>query len=92
MHSIPNTPLGKSEYAKVRAWLNICELIAVGVRKGAFSESVSFDYWGDVIPGNYQTAKELIEKIRTTPGEGSKHTYEDLEKLAERWARKAAHS
>jgi hypothetical protein len=70
----------------VRAWLNICELIAVGVRKGAFSEAVSKEYWGDVIPKTYQAAKEWINKART--GEGSRHSYADLEELAKKWASK----
>jgi len=37
------------DHEDVRAWLNICELIAVGVNYDAFSESVSQAYWGDVI-------------------------------------------
>jgi len=90
MRSIPDTPLGKSEYDNVRTWLNICELIAVGVNKGAFSKSVSFRYWRDVIPRSYQTAEELIKRIRNTPGEGSPHTYVELEKLAKKWVKKAA--
>lgn len=53
------------DHEDVRAWLNICELIAVGVNYDAFSESVSQAYWGDVIPKTYQTAKELIDRVRT---------------------------
>jgi hypothetical protein len=60
----------------------------VGVNKGAFSKSVSEAYWGDVIPEAYQTAKQLINNIRTTPGEGSRYTYVNLEKLAKRWAKR----
>ena len=74
------------DHEDVRAWLNICELIAVGVNYDAFSESVSQAYWGDVIPKTYQTAKELIDRVRT--GEGSRHTYMDLEELAKKWAPK----
>ena len=62
--------LTRSDYEDIRAFLDICELIAVGVNKGAFSESVSEAYWGDVIPNAYQTAKQLINNIRNTPGEG----------------------
>jgi Domain of unknown function (DUF4760) len=80
--------LTRSDYDDIRAFLNICELIAVGVNKGAFSKSVSEAYWGDVIPEAYQTAKELINNIRTTPGEGSRYTYVNLEKLAKRWAKR----
>src|SRR5215471_12474320 len=74
------------DHEDVRAWLNICELIVVGVNYDAFSESVSQAYWGDVIPKTYQTAKELIDRVRT--GEGSRHTYVDLEELAKKWAPK----
>jgi Domain of unknown function (DUF4760) len=86
MTSIPD-PLDatKRDYDDIGAFLNICELIAVGVRKRAFSKSVSKAYWGDIIPDSYQTAKQLINYIRNTPGEGSRLTYVDLEKLAKRW-------
>jgi len=80
--------LTRSDYEDIRAFLNICELIAVGVNKGAFSKSVSEAYWGDVIPNAYQTAKQLINNIRKTPGEGSRYTYVNLEKLAKRWAKR----
>jgi uncharacterized protein DUF4760 len=80
--------LTRSDYNDVRAFLNICELIAVGVNKGAFSKSVSEAYWGDVIPDAYQTSKQLINNIRTIPGEGSRYTYVNLEKLAKRWAKR----
>jgi Domain of unknown function (DUF4760) len=86
--SMPTTPHGWQDYRDYRAFLNICELIAVGVNKRAFSKSVSKAYWGDVIPDSYQRTKELIECIRKTPGEGSRLTYVDLEKLAKRWGAK----
>jgi hypothetical protein len=34
------------EYHDIRAFLNICELIAVGINEGAFSDRVSSAYWG----------------------------------------------
>jgi uncharacterized protein DUF4760 len=82
--SVPQ-PEDRSDYNDIRMWLNICELIAVGVRKGAFSKRVSFDYWGDVIPKSYRTAERLIDDIRNNPEEGSQHSYVDLEKLAKKW-------
>jgi len=83
--SVPPLVALRDDYHDMRAFLNICELIAVGIKKGAFSRSVSYDYWGDVIPKSYRDAKQLINDIRRTPGEGSQHTYIELEKLAERW-------
>src|SRR6266446_1306544 len=61
--------------AACTAFLNICELIAVGIKKRAFSKSVSKAYWGDVIPKSYRDAKQLIDDIRRTPEEGSRYTY-----------------
>jgi hypothetical protein len=80
----------RSDYYDIRTFLNICELIAVGIKRGAFSKSVSQAYWGDVIPDSYLTAKQLIDAIRNTPGEGSSHTYIDLEKVATEWVKRDA--
>jgi hypothetical protein len=73
------------DYNDLRAFLNICELIAVGVREKAFSNRVSFAYWGDVLPATYYSALPLIEVIRKTAGEGTEHTYSDLAWLCNDW-------
>jgi hypothetical protein len=88
--AMPTHPQAWADYRDIRSWLNICELIAVGVKNGAFSERVSYAYWRDVIPESYRTAKQLITNIRSTPGEGSRYTYKDLEDLAQKWAKKEA--
>jgi hypothetical protein len=75
-------------YYELRTFLNICELIAVGVNEGAFSERVSFAYWGDVLPNAYRDTKSLIEYVRKMPGEGSSATYVELERLCTKWERK----
>jgi hypothetical protein len=72
-------------YHVARTFLNICELIAVGINEGAFSERVSYVYWGDVIPQTYRSAAGLISRIRHTPGEGTLHTYKELERVSKRW-------
>jgi hypothetical protein len=77
------------EYKKVaRPFLNICELIAVGINEGAFSERVSQAYWGDVLPDSYLDALPLIQWVRRTEDEGNPRTYADLEKICKRWRRK----
>ena len=65
--------------------MNICELIAVGIHEKAFSNRVSFAYWGDVLPDALERTWPLIEVIRRTPDEGTRWTYSDLEKLCKRW-------
>jgi hypothetical protein len=73
------------EHHVLRKWLNICELIAVGVNKGAFSESVSLDYWGDVLPASFNDAKPYIDHVRGTLGMGGPLTFNDLQVLCVRW-------
>jgi hypothetical protein len=89
---MPTIPKAWEDYRDFCAFLNICELIAVGIKGGAFSERISQAYWGDVIPESYRTAEKLINRIRNTPGEGSRHTYVDLEELAKKWEKKDARS
>ena len=77
----PNSP----EHHDLRKWLNICELIAVGVNKGAFSENISLDYWGDIIPDTFNDALLYIRYIRRTPRMGGPLTYCEQERLCEKW-------
>jgi hypothetical protein len=70
--------LGLDEYKDARTFLNICELIAVGVNKGAFSESVSKAYWGDVLPNAYRKMDAFIRDVRASNDEGGRFTYSDL--------------
>jgi Domain of unknown function (DUF4760) len=62
MTSVPPTTANRDVYNDIRAWLNICELIAVGIAGGAFSESVSKAYWGDVIPNSYPSRSAKSRK------------------------------
>jgi hypothetical protein len=82
--SIPEFSKTK-EYGQVRAFLNICELIAVGINQGAFSERVSLAYWGDVLPYAYKTTLPLIEYVRKASDDGSALTYIDLEDICKKW-------
>lgn len=76
------------KYHDIRAFLSICELIAVGVNEKAFSERVSLLYWGDVLPQTYRDAKPLIDYVRKILGEGTENTCIELEKLCTKWAKK----
>jgi hypothetical protein len=82
MESFVATP----EHSRVRSFLNVCELISVGINENVFSERVSYAYWGDVLPWSYQAAEPLIQYVRQRPGEGTPSTYRDLERVAKLWA------
>jgi hypothetical protein len=79
-----------ADHARVRAFLNVCELIAVGINERVLSERVSYAYWGDVLPWSYQAAEPLIKYVRQRKGEGTASTYQDLEKVSQEWARRNA--
>jgi len=79
-----------ADHERVRAFLNICELIAVGINERVFSKRVSYAYWGDLLPWSYQAAEPLIKYVRNRPGDGTSTTYRDLEKVAIAWARRNA--
>lgn len=79
-----------ADHARVRAFLNVCELIAVGINENVFSERVCYAYWGDVLPWSYRAAEPLIKYVRALPSEGTSSTYRDLEKVAKEWARRNA--
>ena len=69
----------------IETWLRVCELIAVGVIRGAFSENVTLAYWGDVLPETRRDAQLFIQHVRRTPGWGSAATYCDIDTLCRRW-------
>ena len=86
VHGAPMNTVVKSEhYGKVRSFLNLCELIAVGVRREAFSDQVSFHYWGDILRDAFRDSKPLIDYVRSERGEGGPATYCDLEWLCNKW-------
>jgi Domain of unknown function (DUF4760) len=81
---------GKShpDYGHFRHWLNVGELIAVGVNNHAFSEQVALDYWGDVLPATFDGARDFITFVRTTYN--TPESFVDLEKLVNRWRAREA--
>lgn len=87
IRSLPNLSAYTTtpEYKEIRKFLNICELIAVGVNEKAFSNRVSYSYWGDILLRGYRDAERLINHVRRDAAEGTMHTYIDLERLCKKW-------
>ncbi len=74
-------------YKKVRIWLNICELISVGINRHVFDDRVAFDCWGDLLPWCYDESEPLIEWFRQK--QGSELSYIDLDTVSKRWQKRA---
>jgi len=75
------------EFKDTRSFLNLLELIAAGVNHHAFSNAVSYDYWGDVLINAWDDCHSLIRFIRADKGGGS---FREIEKLHARWKRQAS--
>jgi hypothetical protein len=77
------------DYRRLIKWLNVCELLAVGIRLRAFSDTIAFDYWGYVIPDAYRKSLPFINRVRETPNLGAgPMSLCDLEHLSNEWAKR----
>jgi hypothetical protein len=72
----------------VLSYLNIHELIAVGIHKEVFDEDVCFDFWSDELVDAHKACAKLIEHMRKQ--DRSSFSYVDLEKLARKWEERDA--
>jgi hypothetical protein len=70
-------------YDHVRAYLNVLELMAVGVHNNTFDERICYVYWRDFIRGAVSDCRPLLDYLRTLPSGG--FSYGDLVRLEKRW-------
>jgi hypothetical protein len=70
-------------YDHVRAYLNILELMAVGVHNKTFDERICYVYWCDFIRGAVADCRPVLAHLRSLPSGG--FSYEDLVRLEKRW-------
>ena len=73
----------REEYLWVRKYLNIHELVGVGIDKKVLDHDFCYRYWGDVLMNNYSDAKPVLEFLRTR--EKNRYTYADLHKRNDKW-------
>jgi hypothetical protein len=73
----------REQYLWVRKYLNVHELVAVGIKEHVLDPDVCYAYWGDTLTNNFNDAKPLLDFLRTRPK--NKYTYADLEKLNSEW-------
>jgi Domain of unknown function (DUF4760) len=70
-------------YIDIRTYLNVHELIGVGIHNKIFDQRICYEFWVDELDRAYRETKPLINYIRSHPGCGE--TYTDLIRLHERW-------
>jgi len=72
------------DYEHVRAYLNILELMAVGVHNNAFDQRICYVYWNDFIKGTVRDCRPLLDHLRSLPSGG--FSYGDIVRLEKRWS------
>lgn len=72
-----------SQYLHIRKYLNVHELVAVGIREKVLDGDVCYYYWADTLMNNYSDAKAVLEFVLNRPK--NKHTYADLVRLNDAW-------
>jgi len=77
----------RTHYFSVRKYLNVHELIAVGIKNEMLDDKICFDFWCDVLLRGVDAARPLVDFVRQQRGHQS--TYDELITLYNRWKAKA---
>jgi Domain of unknown function (DUF4760) len=73
----------RKHYFAVRRYLNIHELLAVGIENGMFHDRTCYDFWAGVLFRHVEDARPVLDHVRGRSGREA--TYDKLEALYTRW-------
>jgi hypothetical protein len=73
----------RKHYFAVRKYLNVHELIAVGIKNGMFDDRTCYDFWSRVLIRCVEAAKPVLTYLRERPGHEA--TNIELESLYLKW-------
>ncbi len=77
---------GNEHYWNIRNYLNLHELMAVGIEKQVFDDLVCYFYWSGELFRAHAACKPLIDHIQRQLGE--RFTYVELMTVNDRWHRR----
>ncbi len=77
----------REHYNAVRTYLNISELLAIGITKKAFDESVCYGFWYSIVQKATIDGSGVIQHARKEPR--GEYTYEELPKLMKKWDKRS---
>jgi hypothetical protein len=86
---MPSSFEGTDEYWAIRDYLNLHELMAVGILKDVFDDVVCHDFWAGEMRRAYEAAMPLIKYVQAQPGQSG--TYIETIKVAKDWEDKRRH-
>jgi hypothetical protein len=75
--------LARKHYFAVRKYLNVHELIAVGIKDGMFDDRICYDFWSHILIRCVEAARPVLDYLRQRPDHEA--TYIELESLYVRW-------
>jgi hypothetical protein len=75
---------GTAAYSDIRDYLNLHELMAVGLLNEVFDDNVCFDFWSQELNRAHEDTLPLIDYVQSLPH--GKNTYTELIKVAKRWS------
>ena len=75
--------VGTPEYFDIRGYLNLHELMGVGINQEVFDDDVCYDFWAGELTRAFNATKQLIEHIQNQPEE--RYTYCELQEVHKRW-------
>jgi hypothetical protein len=78
----------RESYLWIRKYLNVHELVAVGIREEVLDPDVCYHYWADTLINNVSEAKSVLDFLKTRLK--NKYTYTDLQALNEEWVKRKA--
>jgi hypothetical protein len=75
-----------AEYKDIMTYLNIHELVAVGIKNKIFDHAVCYNFWSDALVRHTDQTRKLIEY--ETSGEGSEASFLELRMLSIKWKKR----
>jgi hypothetical protein len=77
---------GTDAYWAIRDYLNLHELMAVGILNNVFDDRVCYDFWSGEMWVAYEKAMPLIKHVQSKPDQ--KGIYAEMVKVEEDWLEK----
>jgi Domain of unknown function (DUF4760) len=81
-----SSELTRTHYLWIRKYLNVHELIAVGIRENVLDRNVCYSYWADTLTNGCSDANQVLDFVRNRPK--NKYTYSDLAALNTEWLKR----
>ncbi|MGX4801653.1 DUF4760 domain-containing protein [Bradyrhizobium guangdongense] len=95
-HAATNKPTGdfikspdgklSDDYRNINTYLNVHELVAVGIKNKVFDHDVCYNFWSDALVRHTERTKAIIE--HEVSSEGGAAAYFELRRLSAKWGKR----